>query len=147
MLILIQGPAGGGKSARYRELIESGAVVAIADFTALWAAIGQHSRDPETGLYPVRTSEDPLVRTGLIAYVQATVVRQALRTGSSVAITTSQADQEARWREIAVQEGAEFRAETIDPGRQVVTERLAAQSPTGELQPECAQAINRWYRR
>lgn len=144
-LLLMQGPAGAGKSQSYRLHLGNGYEV-IADYTQIWAAITGAQRDPLTGLYPVRTQADAVVNSGLVSYLQATVVRQALERDLNTIVTTSQRGQMARWERIAEEFDTEYATVTIDPGEDVVRERLAAQSPTGELLPECANAIARWYR-
>ena len=141
-LTLIQGPAGGGKSAVSRDALEAGEVQAVADVTALWAALSGAQRDPETGRYPERSDDNPAL--GLARYVQAAAVRQGLREGLDVAATTSRRDQVDRWGELAAGEGAAFSVRTVDPGLEVVTARLA-DPVTGELSDACAGAIGRWF--
>lgn len=145
-LLLLQGPAGSGKSQALPQFLGNGYDV-VADYTAIWAAITGATRDPATGLYPVRTQADAVVRTGLVSYLQAAVVRQALRVDLSAIVTTGSAGQDGKWEAIANEYGADFDTVTIDPGEAVVTERLKNQSSTGELLDECSSALKRWYRR
>ena len=142
MLTLIQGPAGGGKSAVSRDLLAAGEVEAVADVTALWAALSGAQRDPETGRYSVRDDEDPAL--GLARYVQAAAVREGLRQGLDVAVTTSRRDQVERWQSVADAEGAGLAVRTVDPGIEVVTARLADPA-TGVLSDACSAALDRWY--
>ncbi|MYA99312.1 MAG: ATP-binding protein [Acidimicrobiaceae bacterium] len=143
-LLLLEGPAGAGKSQIYRELMAAGLYQVIADFTAIWAALGNYSRDPETGLYPVRLATDALVTSGIVAYIQAATVRQALRNELNTIVTTSQAGQAERWQAVADEHGADLTVDTIDPGSRVVRERLRAQN-NGEMLDECEAALQRWY--
>lgn len=161
-LTLVQGPAGGGKSAVIRDMVQAGEVQVAADVTALWAALGLVQRDPETGRYPVRDEDDPALETAL--YVQAVAVRQALDAGRDVAVTTSRRGQESRWRAVAESIGAPFRARTVDPGEAEVARRLvegygvdvgvtddAGIDPIESLDDprltdECRKAMARWYR-
>ena len=145
-LLLIQGPAGGGKSQLYSQLLATGEITIIADYTRLFVAATGVERDPITGLYPVRSAQDAAVRDGTASYLQVALVRHSLRNDRDTAVTTSRAAQEARWQAVADEFDAEFEVRTVDPGREVVTERLRAQSGTGELLEECATAISRWYR-
>ena len=143
MLVLIEGPAGGGKSDLAREMRKAGEVDLIADTTALWAALSGVQRDPATGKYPVRLDDDPALDAA--RYVQTTAVHHGLREGRNVAVTTSQHGQSPKWGAIASEHGADFRVSTVDPGIDVVTERLADEV-TGELSDECNAAIGRWFR-
>ena len=142
MLLLIEGPAGGGKSDLLRELKAAGEVSIIADVTALWAATGGYERDPATGRYPVRDEADPALNTA--RYLQTVTVGFALREGFNAAVTTSQRGQVAKWADIAAEHGSGFQVRTVDPGREVVSARLADPT-TGELTPDCIAAIGRWY--
>ena len=141
-LTLIQGPAGGGKSAVARDLLEAGEVQVVADVTGLWSVLSGAQRDPETGRYPERRDDDPALHAA--RYVQVAAVRQGLRAGAGVAATTSRRDQVNRWQEIAAAEDAAFRLRTVDPGLDVVAARLA-DPVTGVLSDSCSQALDRWF--
>lgn len=143
-LTLLRGPAGGGKSQRIRAMLDDGELDAEADFTRLHVAISGAERDAD-GKYPPRRDDDPLV--ALSAYLKAVVVREALRRGFRLAVTTSDSDEAEvdRWRDVAAEAGAAYRVQTIDPGRAVAAARLA-DPETGELGAECATALARWYR-
>ena len=141
-LTLIQGPAGGGKSAVSRDLLESGEVQVVADVTGLWSVLSGAQRDPETGRYPERRDDDPALSTA--RYVQVAAVRHGLREGFDVGATTSRRDQVDRWQGIAAGEDAAFRLRTVDPGLDVVTARLADPA-TGVLSEACGQALGRWF--
>ena len=112
----------------------------LLDVTALWAALRGVERDPETGSYPVRVSDDPGLRMAL--YVRAVGVRFASENELDGWATTSSSDPEAVERLRAA--GAVGRVVTVDPGESVVRRRLA-DPITGELSVECERAIGRWY--
>ena len=141
MLILVEGPAGGGKSQLIAAMLAAGEIDLAADVTALWAALSGAVRDPETGLYPPRSDDDAALQVA--RYVQAVAVRQGLEEGYSVGVTSSQRDQAERWRELAEDSDAEFAVRTVDPGRAAVVRRLADAS--GILSDQCSAAISRWY--
>ena len=139
-LILVQGPAGGGKSQLAKALLASGEGQILADITALWAALSATERLPD-GRYPVRLDTDPAL--ALAQYLQAAAVRQGLEDGNDVIVTTSRADQVARWQEVADDADTGLTVRTVDPGRSVVADRLA--DAAGRLSGACARAISRWY--
>ena len=64
LLLLVEGPAGSGKSQVVSRMLAAGELDVVADYTALWAALRGIERDNE-GKYPVRTDADPAVRSGL----------------------------------------------------------------------------------
>ena len=141
MLVLLQGPAGSGKSQVAAEMLESGEVEVLADVTRLWVALSGVERGAD-GRYPVREDDDPALATA--RYVQAVAVRRGLEEGADVAATTSRRGQETRWQRLADDAETEFAIRTIDPGEDVVIARLA--EPDGALSEPCARAIRRWYR-
>lgn len=142
MLVLVEGPAGSGKSQQVKEMLEAGEVDVQADFTSLWVAMTGVERG-SNGKYPIRKANDPTVRTGLAAYIRRAVVRQGLRAGLKVVATSGTPDLAAEYAEIASEHGVPFERRTIDPGEDVVRARLQV---NGRLQDQCEQAINRWYR-
>lgn len=140
-LYLIQGPAGAGKSAVTRSLLESGEIDVVADITGLWAAFGQVVRGPD-GRFPERDALDPALE--LAQRIQATAATRALESGHNVAVTTSRPDQVERWQEVADAAGEELRVQTVNPGEEVVRARLA-DSATGILSDACDNAVRRWF--
>ena len=146
-LLLLQGPAGANKSEFADRLLSGEDEITwhlLADYTAIWSGITGAKRDPMTGLYPVRTRADAVVRSGIVNYLQRTVVRQGLRERLNVIVTTATSGREEGYLIIAEEFGANFNVQTIDPGRAVVEERLRAQAD-GVLHDECKSAIARWY--
>ena len=140
-LLLIEGPAGGGKSGEARRAVREGAVDVIADYTALWAAMLGIRRLGD-GTYPIREPGEA-VSSGFIFYMQRAVARSALRSGLRVAVTTDRPGTAPDWAGIARDHRAGFEVRTVDPGRAVVERRLAR---GGKLSPECSLRIQAWYR-
>ena len=140
-LTLIEGPAGSGKSQIVAAMLAAGEVDVQADLTAIWAALRGIERGPD-GRYPVRTADDPAIRSGLAAYVRAVVVNQGLRQGLRVAVTTGSPDTAVRWAGVAEESSSSFAVLTVDPGEAVVRDRLTVD---GVLSDECSEAVNRWY--
>ena len=141
-LTLVEGPAGSGKSQIVNEMLASGELDVVADLTAIWAAVRGIERDDD-GRYPVRTDDDPAIASGLAAYTRAVVVRRGLEQDLDVGVTTGTPETAPRWSGVAAESGAAFSVLTVDPGRAVVTARLA--DADGVLSDECAGAIGRWY--
>ena len=140
-LTLVEGPAGSGKSQLVREMLAEGEADVVADYTAIWAALKGVERGPD-GRYPVRTAEDPIVFSGLPSYVRRTVVRQGLRSGLSVVVTSGTPNQAEFYQAIADELGEDFQVQTVDPGRETVIRRLTLGV---EIDPECLTAVARWY--
>lgn len=142
MLLLVEGPAGAGKSRLVEEMIRSGEIDIQCDLTQLWAALRGMRRDA-SGKFPVRSDLDPAIRSGLAAYLKAVAVRQALRENLNVAVTTSSPGEVTRWQAVADEAGTPFQVRTVDPGRAAAAANLADEY--GELEPECETALSRWY--
>ena len=139
MLTLIEGPAGSGKSQLARDLLAAGHIDLLADVTNIFAAITGATRGPD-GKYPVRLDSDPGVAASL--YVQAVIARYALRNSLRVAVTTSRRNQVDRWKAIADEEAAAFAVRTVDPGIEIIRQRL---SEGGRLETACEVAMAKWY--
>ena len=73
-LHLVQGPAGGGKTAHSRRLIEAGQAALQADITAIYTSLTGVIRDARTGKYPDRV-DGPELRAAI--YLQSTIARYA----------------------------------------------------------------------
>ena len=95
------------------------------------------------GRYPIRTPDDPTITTGLAAYMRAVVVRQGLRQGLRVVVTSGTPDTAVKWSEVARENESPFSVVTVDPGEPVVRARL--REVNGEMSDECEQAVRRWY--
>ena len=144
--VLITGPAGGNKSERARELLETATAPTVAaDFTSLFNAVRLIERGPG-GQFPERTAADE-VYLPIAEAMRREVIRQGQRRGLNVIVTNSDGDLERR-RELAELLGSDLEdiEEVIDPGEEVVTARLSSRR-TGRLGRACRQAIGRWYER
>ena len=131
----VVGPAGGGKFQWIARRRRPGDV--LIDFTSIWAAVTGAQRDPATGKYPPRGDDDP--STDMVSYLMAVAVRYAVDNGLSGYVTTSQRSKVA---DLGRQTGEA--AVVVDPGEEVVRDRLV-DDETGELDPQCAAALGRWY--
>ena len=140
--ILLSGPAGGGKSQAAVELVQSGLGPTVAaDFQSIVVALLQLTRDPVTGLYPVR----PEWVLPLAEYTRQAVITGAVSRQMSVVATNSDGSPERR-KYLLSKLGPGATETIIDPGEEVVRARLS-NSKTGKLSRECGKAIGRWYRR
>ena len=139
--ILLSGPAGAGKSAIARRLQAAATVpTVVADFQAIVVALLLLERGPD-GLYRPR----PPWILPLAEYTRAAVITGA--TGRDLDVIATNADGDpGRRRALLDRLGAGASERVIDPGRDVVAARLA-DAETGELSPECSDAIGRWYGR
>ena len=142
-LVLIEGPGGGGKSAVAERMVAAGEAAILADMTLLWAAIRGLRRD-ERGRFPVREGDDPALPVA--QYLRGVAVAEGLRRGLPVVVTSATPDMAPKWASAAAREGATFSVRTIDPGEQLVRQRLAefGGSPDA-LDPECEFVVGRWY--
>ena len=140
-LVLVEGPAGAGKSQAAAAMLRDGRADVLADTTALWAALRAMERGPD-GRYPVRLDSDPGL--GPARYGQTAIAAEALRSGFRVIATTARPDQGPRWGALAREHGAAFETVTIDPGEARV--RAALADADGELPEACERAVGRWYR-
>ena len=142
--ILLSGPAGSGKSQEARKLLEASTEPTVAaDFQSIVAALLLQERGPD-GKYPLR----PEWVLPLAEYTRRSVITGARRAGIKIVATNSDGDPERReflLRQLG--EGAE--EVVIDPGEEVVTERLSQTGTDGlpRLSTACKAAIGRWYQR
>ena len=136
--LLISGPAGAGKSqvARAR-LAERNGLAIVADFQSLYAALRQELRGPD-GKFPIRDNR----YVPLVERIRLNLIEEARN--SDIGVITTNSDRNAVRREFLLDRlGPESQEEIVDPGRAVVTRRLAAAD--GSLSPACKQALARWY--
>ena len=139
--VLISGPAGAGKTARAQELREQTPRSIVADFQAIYAAILGLRRDPQTGRYPERQTDDAYA-LALAEGMRVSLISMAQRDGVAAIVTNSVGDVARRQRLLTlIGDGA--REEVLDPGRATVERRLAG--PDGSLSDQCLEAVDRWY--
>ena len=141
-LVLVEGPAGSGKSQLVATMLQEGEADIQADLTAMWVALRGVRRGPD-GRYPIRTDADPAISTGLAAYMRRTAVRQGVRSGLRVVVTSGSPGAALDLQAIADALGVTFEVRTVDPGEATVRARLAGAD--GELGEECERAVRRWY--
>ena len=144
MLTLVEGPAGSGKSQLVEGMLAAGEIDVQADLTAIWVGLRGVRRGPD-GRYPKRLDGDPTITSGLAAYMRATVVRQGLRQGLRVAVTSGTPATAVKWAEVARENQSLFTVLTVDPGEDVVRQRLM-EVGEDQLAEECERAVRRWYR-
>ena len=136
---LISGPAGGGKSQVVRQRLADNPGSIQIDFQQIYRALTGDQRDPDTGLYPRRDERLlPITEFSRRAILLAARERQL-----DVIATNSDGDPQRR-AFLLLQLGEGATETIIDPGRDVVRNRLA-DSITGELSSECNSAVERWY--
>ena len=138
--LLISGPAGAGKSARARQVLEQHPGPAVlAEFQPLYAALLGIER-LDSGRYPERLDRDayaiPLAET-----TRRQIIAEGQRRGLYVVTTNSNGNPERRSSLLNLL-GAGAAEEVIDPGLAVVRDRLAVD---GVLSQQCAEALERWY--
>ena len=142
--VLVAGPAGSGKTQRLRELLaESPEPMVVADFTALFNAVRLVERLPD-GTFPVRGPADD-VYLPIAEAMRLVAIDQARERGLRVATSSSDGDPDRR-AALLERLGPDSVEEIVDPGPEIIRARLA-NPQTGELSPECGQAIGRWYTR
>ena len=137
-LVIIRGPAGGGKSQVIAERQRPGEV--LIDYTRIYVALAGVERGPD-GRYPVREDGDPLLP--LAAWLRTAAIRAAARRELDGFVTTSDSRPEEIERLRSA--GANGPVETVDPGEAVVRARLA-DAVTGAVSGQCDLAVRRWYR-
>ena len=142
--LLLSGPAGAGKTEEARLLLQASTEPTVsADFQSILAAVLLLERDPVTGRYPQRRESQASWLLPMVEYLRLAIIGAAQARGVGVITTNSDGSPERRALLLSrLGPGAAERV--IDPGRQVVTERL---SVDGTLSDPCTQAINRWYGR
>ena len=135
--ILLSGPAGSGKSAVAREMVEedSSELVLVADIQSIVAALTLVRRDPETGKYPVR--DERVLPTA--EYIRRAIISAAVARQIRVITTNSDGSQDRRDQLLSLL-GAGAVERVIDPGEAVVAARLS-DSRTGELSSACQGAV------
>ena len=140
--ILLSGPAGSGKSQEALKLLGQNKI--LADFSATFVSIRGVRRDPATGRYPVRRGPDGQFLP-LTEQLRRDTIRRARAHGFDLVVTNANGSESFRRRLLALM-GPGAKEVVVDPGREVVEERLKVKS-TGIIDPECSRAVGRWYDR
>ena len=145
--VLLSGPAGGGKSAAAKEILDAAdEPTVIVDFQTIYAALLGIERDPETGRYPERLASQAYA-LAMAEYLRLAAITAARVMELDIVITNSDGSPQRR-NELRILLGAEdVTEEVVDPGEDVVRARLAAGAVDGELSEQCERAIGRWYGR
>ena len=142
--VLVSGPAGAGKSAVARQILEESVEPAVmADFQTIYAGLVGVERDPETGRYPEREARHEYALP-LAEYTRRAIITGAVQREIFVVATNSDGNPQRRTflRSLL---GGNAQERIVDPGRDVVESRLA--SASGVLSEQCDSAISRWYGR
>ena len=145
--VLLSGPAGAGKNALARDLLNELPDAVLLDFQSLYAAILGILRQDD-GRFPNRQAHQSYA-LALAEYIRRAGITGAMDMELTPIVTNSDGDATRRSFLLGLLgPGSEERI--IDPGIEVVQRRLAvAVSAEGEptLTPDCTAAINRWYGR
>ena len=143
MPTLLSGPAGGGKSQRARELLEnSQEPLVVADFQDLYASLLGLRRDA-SGRYPERSGRHAFALS-MAEFLRRAAIRAALERELDMVVTNSDGSPERR-QELLAAMGPSAREQVIDPGIDVVRQRLSVNGRPPSQQ--CEQAISRWFLR
>ena len=140
--ILISGPAGAGKSRVARQVrAETPGPAVVIEFQEIYALLLGVDR-LDSGRYPPRLESDAFAMP-LTEYLRRTAISAATARDITPIVSNSDGDPERR-RALLGFMGPGSRETVIDPGIEVVTERLSVE---GYLDPDCRTALNRWYSR
>ena len=138
--LLISGPAGGGKTAEARRVLEASTEPMVAaDFQTILAALTLLERQSD-GRYPPRRDSQASWLLPLTEYLRMAVIGAAQTRGLGVVTTNSDGSPERRALLLS-RLGPGATELVVDPGIEIVTERL---SVNGTLDPQCKAAIQRW---
>ena len=141
--ILLSGPAGAGKTALARELLNQFQQPGVAaDFQSIYAALLLLVRD-DSGRYPQRRATHSHA-LAITEYLRRAAITVALENEVEIVVTNSDGDPTRR-NFLLAQMGPGAIERVIDPGVDVVRERLA--DVDGLLSVQCGDAINRWFGR
>ena len=141
--ILLSGPAGAGKTEEARRLLEASTEPMVAaDFQTVLAALTLLERGTD-GRYPPRRESQASWLLPLTEYLRMAIIGAAQERGVDVVSTNSDGSP-ARRALLLSRLGPGATETIIDPGIQIVTERL---SVNGTLSDQCRSAINHWHGR
>ena len=140
--ILISGPAGSGKSQHARQVrAETVGPAVVIEFQEIYAMLLGIDR-LDSGRYPPRLASNDFAMP-LTEYLRRAAISAATARDITPIVSNSDGDPSRR-RALLGYMGVGSRETVIDPGIEVVTERL---SVDGTLDPSCREAIARWYGR
>ena len=141
--LLISGPAGAGKTAEARRVLEASTEPMVAaDFQTVLAALTLLERGTD-GRYPPRRESQAIWLLPLTEYLRMAIIGAAQERGVDVVSTNSDGSPERRALLLS-RLGPGATEIVVDPGIQIVTERL---SVNGTLSEQCRSAIQRWHGR
>ena len=141
--LLISGPAGAGKTEEARRVLEASTEPMVsADFQTILAALTLLERGPD-GRFPPRRESQASWLLPLTEYIRMAVIGAAQERGVDVVTTNSDGSPERRALLLS-RLGPGATETIIDPGIQVVSERLSVE---GTLSEQCRSAIQRWHGR
>ena len=140
--ILLSGPAGAGKSDLARALLAQLPQGVLIDFQTLYAAMLGILRNAD-GRYPERESHRAYA-LAMAEYLRRAAITGALEMDLDPIVTSSDGSPTRRNFLIA-QMGPGATERILDPGVEIVRERLA--DVDGLLSVQCGDAIARWYSR
>ena len=140
--ILVSGPAGSGKSQLARQLrAEASGPAVVIQFQQLYALLLGIDR-LDNGRYPPRLEADAFVMP-LVEYTRRAAISAARDRDITPIVSNSDGDLARRAALLGFM-GPGSTEIVIDPGLSVVSSRL---SVDGVLDPQCRDAISRWYGR
>ena len=141
--LLLSGSAGSGKSQEARRLLAAASVPTIMiEFQDLYAGLLGIRRNPETGRYPARRPQDAYALP-MTEYLRQSAISGAIAQELDIVLSNSDGDADRR-AFLLGRLGPGATERIIDPGIDIVTERLSVE---GTLDPDCRNAIQRWYGR
>ena len=142
--LLISGPAGAGKTQEARRLLLAAtAPTVVADFQTILATLLLLERNPG-GRYPERLASQAAWLLPLTEFTRQNIIEGAREMDVDV-ITTNSDGAAARRGLLLSRLGPGSREAVIDPGIEIITQRLSR--PDGTISEQCVEARDRWYNR